>query len=343
MAWRLTEGPNAFAGTPLRLFHDRRNRNHSINISFRASDEDILALRGSKANVDPRRPYAFLVEPEYSASGRLEDVATIFLTNRECPFRCLMCDLWKNTTDARVPLGSIPEQIDFALARLPRAKHIKLYNSGNFFDPQAIPVEDYSAIAQRLNSFETVIVENHPKLCTNRCLNFRDLLSGELEIAMGLETIHPHALERLNKQMTVEDFADAAAFLTKNGIPIRAFILVRPPFLSEDEGLYWAVRSLEFAFEAGVRCCSVIPTRAGNGIMEQLQQRGDFTPPRLKSLESAIQAGLALGRGRVFADLWDIEKLFDCQRCGPQRRDRLQAMNESQKLLPEVYCEVCAG
>ena len=84
------------------------------------------------------------------AAGCVEDVATLFLTNRECPFRCLMCDLWRNTTDTRVPPGAIPQQIDYALARLPAARHIKLYNSGNFFDHQAIPPEDYAAIAERV-------------------------------------------------------------------------------------------------------------------------------------------------------------------------------------------------
>ena len=56
-------------------------------------DRQILELRGTKAPVDPQVPYAFLVEPEVNADGRVEDVATIFLTNRECPFHCLFCDL----------------------------------------------------------------------------------------------------------------------------------------------------------------------------------------------------------------------------------------------------------
>ena len=86
---------------------------------------EILAARGPRNAVDPRRPYAFLVEREFAACGRVEEVATIFLTNRECPFRCLMCDLWKNTTPERVPAGAIPEQIDYALSRLPPAQHIK--------------------------------------------------------------------------------------------------------------------------------------------------------------------------------------------------------------------------
>ncbi len=58
-----------------------------------------------------------------------------------------MCDLWRNTLTETVPRGAIPQQIDYALAQLPAARQIKLYNSGSFFDKQAIPPEDYEAIA----------------------------------------------------------------------------------------------------------------------------------------------------------------------------------------------------
>ena len=51
--------------------------------------------------------------------------AAVFLTNRECPWRCVMCDLWKNTLAESVPIGAIPAQIDFALARLPATRQIK--------------------------------------------------------------------------------------------------------------------------------------------------------------------------------------------------------------------------
>src|SRR5262245_2484091 len=114
------------------------------------TDADILAVRPPKTRLDPWRPSAFLAEPERSASGIIDNVATIFLTNRECPFRCTMCDLWKHTLDERVPVGAIPAQIDFALERLPAARHVKLYNAGNFFDAQAIPPEDHEAIAARV-------------------------------------------------------------------------------------------------------------------------------------------------------------------------------------------------
>ena len=118
---------------------DLRNSDFGFPIS---SDSWIISQRGPKLAADPFRPHAFFVEPERTRDGRVEDVATVFLTNRECPFRCLMCDLWSYTTDQRVPDGAIAAQVRFALGQLPPARHIKLYNAGNFFDAQAIPPGD---------------------------------------------------------------------------------------------------------------------------------------------------------------------------------------------------------
>ncbi len=142
----------------------------------RVDDRWILERRPPKRPVDPRRPYAFCVEEERTAAGQVDSVATIFLTNRECPFRCLMCDLWMHTTDRRVPDGAIPAQIRWALSQLSPARHVKLYNSGNFFDAQAIPPNDFPEIALAVTGFSTVVVENHPRLVGVRCLAFRYLL-----------------------------------------------------------------------------------------------------------------------------------------------------------------------
>ena len=99
-------------------------------------DDWILARRPPRNPVSADRPYAFLVEPEAGPDGVPIDVATIFLTNRECPFRCLMCDLWKNTFGVAGRAGQIPSRS--VGTPLPRAQHLKLYNAGNFFD-LAIP------------------------------------------------------------------------------------------------------------------------------------------------------------------------------------------------------------
>ena len=307
------------------------------------STSAILAARPAKNAVDVRRPYAFFVERERSAKGSLVDVATIFLTNRECPWRCLMCDLWKHTTDSPTPVGAIPEQIDYALARLAPARYIKLYNSGNFFDARAIPPQDHQAIIERVRGFERVIIENHPKLCGESCVRFRDACGNELEMAMGLETVHPEVLPRLNKGMTLDDFARAVEFLLKHAIAVRAFILLRPPFLTEQEGVEWAIKSLEYAMSLGIACCAVIPTRGGNGILDRLAAEGHFAPPTIRSLERVLEHGLSLARGRVLADLWDIERFYDCSHCGPRRAARIAEMNLSQQVSPSVTCQRCVG
>ena len=304
-----------------------------MNLETAIPDRPILAARGARNVVDPWRPYHFLNEPEYSAAGVVEDVSTIFLTNRECPFRCLMCDLWKNTTEETVPPGAIPGQIDFALSRLPPAKHVKLYNSGNFFDPKAIPIADLPKIADRVRHFQTVIVENHPRLCDARCGEFRQMLGTQLEIALGLETSHAATLAMLNKQMTVEDFARSCELLQKADIRIRAFVLLKPPGTTEEQGVERAIESVRFAFDCGVSCCAVIPVRAGNGIMEQLGQQGLFTPPRLSSLEFLMRETLSWHRGRVFADLWDARQFADRPDEADSQISRLEAMNLHQEAI----------
>ena len=308
------------------------------------TDIDVVSVRPVKNRVDPWQPYTCLVEPERTSAGTIDDVMTIFLTNRECPFRCTMCDLWKNTLDERVPIGAIPAQIDYALERLPLAKHVKLYNAGNFFDAQAIPPEDHSAIAARLRGFETVIVENHPRLTDERCLRFRDQLAAKLEIAIGLETIHPTILPSLNKRMTVDDFDDAVRFLKRNGTDVRTFLLLKPPSLNEAEGIDWALRSLAHAVDVGVDCISLIPTRPGNGLMDQLQMEGEFSPPTIRSMEVTLERGLRHVQKRspttrVFMDVWDASTFFECPDCGPARVERIQRMNLSQQIEPAVICK----
>jgi len=310
----------------------------SKNKELVINDSWVVSKRGKKNFVDSQKPYAWLIEKERTPSGRIEDVATIFLTNKECPFNCLMCDLWKNTTDVSVPLGAIPNQIEWVLNKMPKVKHLKLYNSGNFFDKKAIPAEDYSQIASLINRFETVVVESHPKLINKKLLRFRDMIKPKLQVALGLETVHREILKKLNKQMTLDNFKTAVDFLNQNGISSRAFVLLKPPFLSETEGVYWAKKSIDFAFDAGVECCVIIPVRSGNGAVDWLMKKGDFSLPNMSSLETVLEYGVKLKAGRVFADVWDLHIFSKCKKCINQRTKRLISINLNQSLINKVIC-----
>jgi radical SAM enzyme (TIGR01210 family) len=303
------------------------------------NNREIEKLRSQKNFLNPDISYHFLHEQERGPGGDLQRVNTIFLTSKECAFKCLMCDLWKNTLNESTPPGAVLKQIDYALTRLPEADVIKLYNNGNFFDKKAIPTSDYPGIIERLRPYNRVIVENHPKLCDETCLQFNDSLSGALEIAMGLETIHPDVLPKLNKQMTAGDFKRAATFLRSNGIDVRAFILLNPPYLTNKaENIRWVHKTVQFAFNCGVQCCSIIPTRPGNGVMELLYEQGHYMPPSLETLEEVFENALGLKAGRVFADVWDIAFLSRCPDCFEARKNRLELMNLEQKFYPRITC-----
>ncbi len=308
-----------------------------------ARDAWILARRAGIARTDklhPRRPSHWLRESEPDPAGGQASILTVFLTNKECPWRCLMCDLWRHTLEETVPVGAIPEQLEMALAadqveHPRRAQWLKLYNAGSFFDSQAIPAADWPKLALKAQSFERLVVECHPKLIReDRILPFQRLLGSgtRLELALGLETAHPEVLERLNKGIDRESFQRSAHWIRIHDMDLRVFVLVKPPFLNESEALEWACRSIDFAFDCGANTISLIPTRSGNGALESLSARGEFAPPRPETLESALAYGIQLGRGRVFADTWDLEKLEpDAIRCSSLRA-RLEQANQEQRI-----------
>jgi radical SAM enzyme (TIGR01210 family) len=265
-----------------------------------------------------------------------------------------MCDLWRYTTSADTPRGAIPAQIAAARERLcgeqPAVTHLKLYNAGSFFDPRAIPEEDYEAVAATVRGFSQIVVESHPALVGARVDRFLDALdvhracdrpAPRLEIAMGLETVHPDALERLHKRMTVEQFVNAAQHLARRGVAVRAFLLIAPPFVPRDDQDAWLMKSIDVAFACGAFVVTLIPTRDGNGAMEALSSDGSFQQPRLDDIERSVDLAYARDghRGRLFVDLWDLQRFSDCPACFTARRDRLHMMNLGQRALPRIACD----
>ncbi|HEX3557325.1 MAG TPA: radical SAM protein [Thermoanaerobaculia bacterium] len=303
----------------------------------------IRSLRAPKRRSDPWEPLGHLWEEERTQDGRLQPALTVFLAGAECPFTCVFCDLWRETLDGATPPKVLPIQLRKALAAagLPRGPAaVKLYNASNFFDPRAVPPGDEPELLELVAPFCRVTVECHPRLVGDRCLRFAERLAGALEVAMGLETVHPQALALLDKEMTLADFDRAAATLRGAGIGLRAFVLVAPPFVPPDEAVEWAVRSAEHAFAQGAERVSLIPVRGGNGAMEALREAGDFTPPRLDQLEDALERCLAL-QGIVTADLWDARRFVSCAACADQRLARLETMNRTGLPTPRLACAAC--
>ncbi|MGN6547284.1 MAG: radical SAM protein [Aureliella sp.] len=285
-----------------------------------------------------------------SAEGRAALVRTIFLRGSECRFRCVMCDLWRYTHEGTTPAGAIAAQVrqglDYATSDPSsdqRPQWLKLYNASSFFDPLNVPAADLPQIAALVRGMQRVIVENHPRILPWPAIeDFQERLSGQLEIALGLETVDPVVLKKLNKRITIDDFATAARGLRQRKIDLRAFVLLRPPWTEEAAALEWCRRSIEFAIEHGARHVTVIPVRGGNGALEWLAAQGEFEPPQAESLEKIVQEFIADQRCVVTADLWDWNKLRGtCPQCSEPRRLRLERMNLTRRNEPPIPCQLC--
>jgi len=277
----------------------------------------------------------------------IERAATVFLAGAECPFTCSFCDLWRWTLDGPTPPGALPAQLRQVLDNLDNLDslhRLKLYNASNFFDRRAVPVEDLPRIAELAAPFGAVTVESHASMVGAMALEFAGMLTGRLEVAVGLETIHPVAMQHLNKRLDLPRFDRAAAFLREHDVDLRVFVLLGAPHVPAQESIEWTVKTAEYAASRGARRIAIIPVRGGNGELERLEALGDFVPPTLAQLEHALEQCRGIKSAVVTADVWDIARLPACENCRPLRAARIQTMNLSPSPEPPapIPCSNCA-
>ena len=309
------------------------------------ADQRIRKLRAPKPAADPWRAHGSLLEEERRPDGQVERALTVFLVGAECPYTCSFCDLWRWTIDGPTPPGALVAQLRDVIDATapPTPDRVKLYNASNFFDSRAVPVEDLPAIATLAAPFGGVTVESHARMIGPRTLEFARMLSGTLEVAVGLETIHPTAMQHINKRLSLTRFDSASGYVADHGIALRVFVLLNAPYVPADEAVEWTVRSVEYAARRGASVVAIIPVRGGNGEMERIKALGHFTPPTLSGLEDAVDRCLAFAPTVVTADLWDADKLATCPECSSARIARLARLNLTGKLEPRIACSACGG
>ena len=110
---------------------------------------------------------------------------------------------------------------------------------------------------------------------------------------MGLETAHPEALERLNKRMTLDDFAAARRPRSRaHGVALRVFVLVAPPFvpapITDARG---SLRSIDVAIDGGASVDLADPDAR-----RQRRDGGAGAGPFVRHVGRFETAAAALGR-----------------------------------------------
>ena len=268
-----------------------------------------------------------------------------------------MCDLWQHTTERDTPRGAIPAQVASRAhghcdeLEPARSAQIKLYNAGSFFDPRAVPDDDYDAIAARLAGFSRVIVESHPALVGDRTWRLLDALRRHQARCRPDARSRDGARDRASRGARAPEQADDAR--TSSLLAARrsqspasrcacscSSLRRSCPPTNRTSGC--CARSTRRSTPARRWCRSFRrdreTARSTRSAEDGLFRRPSSARRSSASLALAMRARARTARPRVFADLWDLERFADCPLCLTARRARLRAMNLEQRRQPPVSC-----
>jgi len=239
-------------------------------------------------------------EPE-ALSGERVRAFVVILRTRGCYWAdvkgCSMCGYARDTLGRSATPEELERQIRSAVESYKGEPYVKVYTSGSFLDDREVDAESrrrfvraFSGRARRL-LFETL-----PEFATPELLEpLKAEFAGDLEVALGLESTQPEVLQRfVNKGSPPSEYLAAADRVRSLGLKAKAYLLLKPPYLTERESIEDVVRSVEVAaprFDA----ISVNPVHIQGGtVVEWLFQRGRYRPPWLWSLVEAIERGSAV-------------------------------------------------
>lgn len=225
--------------------------------------------------------------------GRAIRSLTVILRTAGCSWRrCTMCGYWQE--GAAVTPADVLTQLAEALRKSPREEFIlKIFTSGSFFDEREIPPETRAAIAAMLNgqpALKKLIVETRPEFVTREKL--RELqVTEQLELAIGLETANDAIRSRyIRKGFSFDDYRAAARMARACGATVKTYLLLKPPFLSEQDAINDVITSAELTAPYSSAISLNLCTIQKHTPLEALWRHGYYRPPWLWSAVAAIRA-----------------------------------------------------
>ncbi len=234
------------------------------------------------------------VEDE-SLDGARVRAFVLILRTRGCYWAdvkgCSMCGYARDTLGRSATPAELAAQLDAARRAYRGEPYVKIYTSGSFLDDREVDPDSRRAIAQAFSGrARRLLFETLPEFVRDERLEpIRDAFRGEVEVAQGLESTQPEVLNRLiNKGSTPEEYLSAGDRVRALGLRAKAYLLLKPPYLTESESVEDVVRSVGVAARH-FDTFSINPVHIQGGtVVEWLYQRGRYRPPWLWSVVEAM-------------------------------------------------------
>lgn len=173
---------------------------------------------------------------------------------------------------------------------------LSLYNGGSFLSKDEVPLGAlkyiFKAIRDRQN-IERVIIESLPEFVTVEYLERlkRWLGHKELEIGVGVDAVSGDVRELcVNKGCALATQLKALRTIRDAGCLPLSYVLVKPPFLSEEEAVVEAVRSVDVLISEGFPRVSLEPVSLQPGsFATYLHSRRLFYVPSLWTVQEVVR------------------------------------------------------
>lgn len=282
---------------------------------------------------DPTRPVTVWKEDDVVDGERVRALVAILRT-RGCHWSrkggCSMCGYNVESLEG-IGAEEISAQLQAVLERYEGERMVKLYTSGSFLDPVEIPLVMRDRILASFAGARRVLFESRPEFVTKEAL--KDL-PDNVSVALGLESASDIVLRcSVNKGFGTGDYLRAVRTLEERGIPIRTYLLLKPPFLTERAGIDDAKASVRFAAVMS-ESVSVNPINVQKGtLVEDLWRRGDYRPPWLWSLFEVLRLRSAIPDVRLFSSpsgAGTARGVHNCPRCDRRLLGALERFNFEQ-------------
>ncbi|XRO75690.1 archaeosine biosynthesis radical SAM protein RaSEA [Methanocaldococcus sp. 28A] len=312
--------------------------------------------------MDKNKPIAVWIQDDIYRDFNIGKSLTIILRTEGCYYAkeggCLMCSYLMDTSPEKITAENIINQFNYAIEKhkekLEDLKDfsVKIFTSGSFLDDREVPKEARDYIFKKLREFcnlKEVAIESRPEFIDADRLNeIRNYLDVNVEIGVGIESFNEEIREKaINKGITNEQIIRAIELAKNYNIGIKAYLLIKPLFITEKEAIEDAIYSANKCIELGCSRISFCPATIHKGsVMELFFNKNQYRPPFLWSVIEILKkvkennpntlimcdtSGIGSERG--------AHNLYGCK-CNKLIKDKLEKFTLTQDLkVIDIECK----
>ncbi|WP_135806721.1 archaeosine biosynthesis radical SAM protein RaSEA [Halorussus marinus] len=270
-----------------------------------AHNEVMRSIRAQKDKTyDPHEPTRVWIDEDRTPGGVYQSL-TIILNTGGCRWAraggCTMCGYVAESVEGgSVAHDALMDQIDACLAHERdqieageadgESGLVKIYTSGSFLDEREVGAQTRRAIAETFADRERIVVESLPDFVDRAKIEDFTERGLDTDVAIGLETATDRVRhDCVNKYFDFEDFVEASEHAEAAGAGIKAYLLMKPPFLSESEAVADMKSSVRRCGEYA-HTVSMNPTNVQRYTMvDELYFRDGYRPPWLWSVAEVLE------------------------------------------------------